>query len=112
MNQNFNCETQDIASKVSNGQGGQKKNEDNSKNEDNPMTQEYVEGDGEGFLELEVQDNRDEEEGIKGNIQHVSKTGDLSPRHTECLTTKRGKPNVPLQVQTRSNKGRFVSCDQ
>lgn len=42
---------------------------------------------------------------LEYNIAHVSNTVDLSPRHSDTLTAKRGKPMVPLQVKTKRNKG-------
>lgn len=64
-----------------------------------------------GRMENTVPEKLDEEEGLEHNITHVSKTADLSPRHSNTLTAKRGKSVVvPLQVQTRSNKGRAFSC--
>lgn len=53
-----------------------------------------------------------EEDGLDSNIIHVTQTGDLSPKQAQNLIAKRGKSGIPLQVQTRSNKGRTQSCDQ
>lgn len=54
----------------------------------------------------------DDEEGLVDTIIEVSKAGDLSPRKTNTMKEKKGRSNVPLQVQIRSSKGRFVICDQ
>lgn len=53
-----------------------------------------------------------EENGIEENIEDVSKTGDLSLRHTDSLMSKGGKAKIPLQVKTRSSRSRTTSCDQ
>lgn len=53
-----------------------------------------------------------EENGMEENIEEVSKTGDLSPRHTDSLMSKGGKAKIPLQVKTRSSRSRTTSCDQ
>ncbi|KAG5605619.1 hypothetical protein H5410_027111 [Solanum commersonii] len=54
----------------------------------------------------------DENEGTEEHIDNVSKAGDLSPRHIDSLHAKGGKSHVPLQVRTRSSRGKATSCDQ
>lgn len=54
----------------------------------------------------------DDEEGLVDTIIEVSKLDDLSPRQADNLKEKKGRANIPLQIQTKSSKGRFVSCDQ
>lgn len=71
-----------------------------------------VDGDGQNEEQINAQLEYEEEGGIDYNIIHVSKARDLSPRHTDSLETKRGRPKTPLQVRTRSNNGRTVSCNQ
>lgn len=46
------------------------------------------------------------------NIQKVSKVVELSPRHTNSINSKRERSNVPLQVKTRTSKGRLIRSDQ
>ncbi|KAG5595537.1 hypothetical protein H5410_036769 [Solanum commersonii] len=55
---------------------------------------------------------REEVDAINNNIQQISKAGDLSQRHTNSLKEKRGQPNIPLQVKTRSSKERTTCNDQ
>lgn len=54
----------------------------------------------EGVLqeEAQLQEEVDGEDGdeLDYNIKHISQAGDLSPRHTDNLNGKRGKPKVPL----------------
>lgn len=52
------------------------------------------------------------DEGMKANINQVSKEGDLSPKQTSNPKSKGPKVDVPLQVQTRSSKGRSASSSQ
>uniref|UniRef100_M1DSS2 Uncharacterized protein n=1 Tax=Solanum tuberosum TaxID=4113 RepID=M1DSS2_SOLTU len=67
----------------------------------------------EDFEEL-IQHRREteEDESMEYNIQQISKAGDLSPRHTNSLKAKRGRPTIPLQVKTRSIKDRGTHSDQ
>ncbi|KAH0675185.1 hypothetical protein KY285_022986 [Solanum tuberosum] len=53
-----------------------------------------------------------EDDSMEYNIQQISKAGDLSPRHTNSLKEKRGRPTIPLQVKTRSNKDKFSHSNQ
>lgn len=50
-----------------------------------------------------------EEDSMDYNIQMISKAGGVSPRHTNSLKVKKGRPTLPLQVRTRSSKGDFSS---
>ncbi|KAH0636656.1 hypothetical protein KY289_036571 [Solanum tuberosum] len=56
----------------------------------------------------------EEDEDMEYNIQHISKAGDLFPRHTNSLKygARKGRPVIPLQVKTRSNRDRGLSIDQ
>lgn len=56
--------------------------------------------------------NSDEEDDLEYIIQHISNAEHLSPSHTNSLKIKKGKSKVPLQVTTRSRRGKIVSCDQ
>ncbi|KAG5587094.1 hypothetical protein H5410_047528 [Solanum commersonii] len=56
--------------------------------------------------------DREEEDALEYNIQQISKAEDLSPRHTNSLKAKRGRPTIPLQVKTRSSKERSSNSDQ
>lgn len=58
--------------------------------------------------DVELDDNH----GLGYNIQQVSKDRDLCPWNIGSLNIKKDTSNVPLQVQTRSSKGRSVSNDQ
>lgn len=50
------------------------------------------------------------EEGMEQNIQEASKAGDLSPRHSNNLGKNMKKvQHIPLQVQTRSSRGKSNS---
>ncbi|KAH0761356.1 hypothetical protein KY290_017429 [Solanum tuberosum] len=62
----------------------------------------------------EIQHMREieEDDSMEYNIQQISKAGDLSPRHTNSLKAKKGRPTIPLQVKTRSNKDNFSHSNQ
>lgn len=64
-------------------------------------------GQGKGDEDAEVDD-----EGMDANINQAFVEGDLSPRQASNLKSKGGRPDKPLQVQTRSSKGRTPSCSQ
>ncbi|KAG5600048.1 hypothetical protein H5410_031418 [Solanum commersonii] len=57
----------------------------------------------------DIQENED----IEYKIQHISKAGDLSPRHTNSLKNgaRKGKSVIPLHVKTRSGRDMDSSID-
>lgn len=81
----------------------------------NHLYEEHVEKNMEGF---EDEDGLNEDNklnsgyGLDYNIQKVSKVVDLSPRYTNSINSKRERSNVPLQVKTRTSKGRLIISDQ
>ncbi|KAG5600706.1 hypothetical protein H5410_032076 [Solanum commersonii] len=56
----------------------------------------------------------EEDEDMDYNIQQISKTGDLSPRHTNNLKyeVRKGRPVIPLQVKRKSSRDRGSSINQ
>lgn len=56
--------------------------------------------------------DREEDQGMEDNIQQISLTWDLSPRHSIKLGDKQPKDIIPLQVRTRSNKEKVLAIDQ
>ncbi|KAH0715006.1 hypothetical protein KY284_007911 [Solanum tuberosum] len=67
------------------------------------------------FTEIKIQHRMEteKEEDIEGNIDKISKEGDLSPRQTEELKrrNKKGSKRAP-QINTRSRKGSNLTSDQ
>lgn len=63
---------------------------------------------------MQQRKDTEEDEDIKFNIQQISKAGDLSPRHTNSLKNgaRKGRPFIPLQVQTRSSRDMGTNSDQ
>ncbi|KAH0679661.1 hypothetical protein KY284_020746 [Solanum tuberosum] len=63
---------------------------------------------------LQHRKDTEEDEDMEYNIQQISKAGDLSPRHTNSLKqgARKGKQTLPLQVQTRSSRGKTSNSDQ
>lgn len=54
----------------------------------------------------------DDDEGLMDTIVKISKSGDLSPHQVDSLKDKKGRSNLPLQVQIWSSKGKSVSFNQ
>lgn len=81
--------------------------QDNIDNQDGNL--EKTIEDDDGLLE---KNDTDDGDNLDHDIQHVNKIGNLSPRHTNSLNARKGKPKLSLQVTIRSSKGRTSICDQ